>query len=645
MTGRTERADRLPPPDGAEHWWQSRPVRWSAAAGVLLAVGFASEQLTAAPAWIVTAAYVVAALVGARFFAVEALTELARERKIGIELLMTTAAAIAGVLGMWEEAAALAFLYSISEALEEFTEDRTRGAIRRLMDLAPKRVRRLDAAGAETEVGLEELAVADRFVVRPGETVATDGTVLEGVSAVNEAAVTGENVPVEKEPGTLVFAGTLNTTGALIVKATATVEHNTLAKIVHLVTEAQERKGRGELFMTRFARLYSPAVLALGVLVAVAGGILTADWTTWLTRAAVVLVAAAPCALVISIPITYVAAMGRAGRRGVLIKGGVHLEELAKVTVVALDKTGTITANRPRLVAAHPAAGVSEAGLLRLAAAAEARSEHPLAKAVLAAAGDRGIDVPTVDEFTALPGAGARARLDGRRLLVGSPALMTSRSIALDQFTGVVTGLQDQAATAIVLAETGPDGERVLGVLGIADTIREEASAAIAALRHHGVDRVVILTGDNTRAARVISDQVGADEYYAELKPQDKATAVAGLQAEHGHVAMVGDGINDAPALAAADVGIAMGAAGSDVAIETADVALMGDDLDTLAEAVRIGRRTRTVVRQNVTLGLAILTVLVPGALLGVLSLPAAVLAHEITEILVIANGVRMARA
>jgi Cd2+/Zn2+-exporting ATPase len=235
--------------------------------------------------------------------------------------------------------------------------------------------------------------------------------------------------------------------------------------------------------------------------------------------------------------------------------------------------------------------------------------------------------------------------LDGRQLLIGSPALMTSRSIAVDQLTGVLTGLQDQAATAIVLAETGPDGERVLGVLGIADTIRGEASTAIAALRRHGVDRVVILTGDNTRAARVISDQVGADEYYAELKPQDKATAVAGLQAEHGHVAMVGDGINDAPALAAADVGIAMGAAGSDVAIETADVALMGDDLDTLAEAVRIGRRTRTVVRQNVTLGLAILAVLVPGALLGVLSLPAAVLAHEITEILVIANGARMARA
>ena len=309
-------------------------------------VGFVAEQVGDAHGWWLTAVFVASTLAGMRYFALEALRELWHEREIGIELLMTVAAFTAGALGLWEEAAALAFLYSISEALEEFTEDRTRGAIRALMDLAPKRVNRL-VDGREEEIDLDELRVGDRFVVRPGEAIATDGVVIEGRSAVNEAAITGESVPVEKSVGSKVIAGTLNATGSFVVEATATAEDNTLARIVHLVTEAQEEKGRGEQFMSRFARRYSPAVLALGVLVALVGGLATGEWSKWLERAATVLVAAAPCALVISIPVTYVAAIGNASRKGILIKGGIYLEELAQMRVLAVDKTGTITQGKP----------------------------------------------------------------------------------------------------------------------------------------------------------------------------------------------------------------------------------------------------------------------------------------------------------
>ncbi len=345
--------------------------------------------------------------------------------------------------------------------------------------------------------------------------------------------------------------------------------------------------------MTRFARRYSPAVLAAGVLVAVAGGLATGNWATWLTRAAVVLVAAAPCALVISIPVTYVAAIGRAGRRGVLIKGGVHLEQLARVTVVALDKTGTITAGRPRLTAARPAAGISEQDLIALAAPAESRSEHPVAKAIIAAAPERALPVPAAAQFASLPSAGATATAAGRHLVIGSPELMASRGISLDGLDDTLTQMQDQAATAVILAGDTPAGGTALGVLAVADTIRDGAREAIVAMRGYGVQHVVMLTGDNPRAAAVISAQAGADQFRAGLKPDSKARAITALQKTSGHVAMVGEGVNDAPALAAADVGIAMAAAGSDVALETADVALMGDDLAALAEALRIGRRTR----------------------------------------------------
>ncbi|MCL1693292.1 MAG: cation-translocating P-type ATPase [Actinomycetia bacterium] len=623
---------------GGERFWRNREVQWSAASGILLVVGFVSGLSGAGilSTWV----FVVATVVGARFFAAEAIELLVEDRVVGIELLMTVAALTAGVLGLWGEAATLAFLYSISEALEEFTEDRTRHAIRALMDLAPKRATRLIPGGGEEVIDVDQLRVDDRFLVRPGQAVATDGTVEDGESAIDESSVTGEPIPVEKVPGDQVFAGTLNTSGALVVAATATSADNTLARIVHLVTEAQEQKGHSERRMRKFSRRYSPAVLAGGALVALVGGIVTGDWSTWMLRAATVLVAAAPCALVISIPVTYVAAMGNAGRHGVLIKGGVHLESLAVVRVLALDKTGTLTRGKPKVVEVLPLNKFTEDRIVSIAAAVESRSEHPLARAVCDYSQEAGVDPPPITKFRSLVGAGAEATIEGIRYTVGSPSLAANNGVNLDAASATIASLQDRGLTVIVVA----DPDRALGLLGIADVIRENARDAIQQLHSLGIEQLVMLTGDNQRTAAAVATEVGVDAYDAELRPEEKSTAVRALGETHGHVGMVGDGVNDAPALAAADVGIAMGAAGSDVALETADVVLMADDLTRLVDAVRIGRRTRRVVRQNLALSFVILIVLIPGALVGWLALPAAVLAHELSEFAVIANGMRMAR-
>ncbi len=619
--------------------WDAAPVRWSISAGALLAVGFVVGR-TGAPAAIPTGIYVLATVVGARFFAAEAVEELIEEREIGIELLMAVATVVAGLLGEWGEAASLAFLYSISEALEEFTEDRTRAAIRKLLDLAPRRVTRLHDDGREEEVELDDLVVGDRFLVRPGQNVATDGVVAEGRTAIDESAVTGESLPVEKGPGDRVFAGTSNAHGALVVQATATAADNTLAKVVELVSDAQERTGRGEQFMHRFARIYSPAVLGAGVLIAVLGGLISGDWNVWLLRSATVLVAAAPCALVISIPVTYVAAIGNASRKGVLIKGGIYLEELGRLRVVAMDKTGTLTRGQPQLVEVRTPEGRDDDVVLGIASAVERLSEHPLARAVVTAAAERGVRVPAAEGFEATTGGGAHATVDGVRHVIGSPGFVEDQGHDLGTVRVEVEMLQEEGSTVVLLA----DDRAVLGVLAIADTVREQSVRAISDLHDLGIEHVVMLTGDNPRTAKSIADQVGIDEVGAGLSPQDKAAHVQRLNDRFRHVAMVGDGVNDAPPLATASVGIAMGTAASDIAVETADVALMADDLHKLTEAIRIGRRTRQVVRQNLVLSFVILAVLVPGALVGLIGLPLAVLAHELSELVVIANGTRMAR-
>lgn len=632
-------------PKGLPKPWRNPKVVTSALSGVLLLVGWVGG-FAGLPEATSTAIYLVAIVVGGYYFGREAVEELIFERQVGIELLMSVAAIVATLMGQAAEGATLVFLYSISEAAEGYTEEKTRAAVRALMDLMPK-VALIVRDGAELEIPVEEVRVDDVFIVKPGQAMATDGIVVSGASSVNEAPVTGESMPVEKHPGDQVFAASLNGEGALRVRATKTFAENTLSRIIHMVEEAQERKGSSQRFIDRFGKRYSPAVLLIGALIAILPPLLLAGaWDTWILRATVFVVAAAPCALVISIPITMVAALGTAARRGVLIKGGLYVEELAKIRVVALDKTGTLTQGEPEVTDVLPARRASSSrsaasDILALAAGVETMSEHPLAKAIVRHAHAQGVTFAQASDFRAMTGAGGQAQANGATVYIGSPELFEAHlRMDLRDLRDDILRLQEEGKTAVLVG----DERSVQGLIALRDRIRPNARAAIEALHDLGVEKVVMLTGDNERTARAIARELGIDEVYAGLKPEDKLVKVRELAA-HGHVAMVGDGVNDAPALAEATVGVAMGAAGSDVALETADVELMADDLEKLVYALGLARRNETVVRQNLGLSAVVIGLLVIGAVAGLLNLPAAVLAHEISEFVVIGSGLRMLKA
>lgn len=620
--------------------WRNPKVLASIASGVLLLAGWLLGRATGADQISLTI-YLAAIAIGGYHFGREAIEELIFEREVGIEFLMATAAIAATALGAAEEGAMLVFLYSISEAAEGYTEEKTRSAIRALMELAPKTatVRR---DGGEIEVPAEELVPGDIFIVRPGQAIATDGVVLIGASSVNQAPVTGESVPVEKQPDDTVFAGSINGEGALEVRATRTFAQNTISRIISMVEEAQEGKGKSQRFIERFGARYSPAVLLVGILIAIAPPLLgLGAWTMWISRAVVFVVAAAPCALVISIPITLVAALGTGARHGVLIKGGVHVEELAKVRVVALDKTGTITRGEPDVTDFVPLNARKDTEVVAVAAGIENRSQHPLGRAIIRYAVSRGVPLAEVTDFRSLTGAGAAARYGNQLIYIGSPQLFASQlDIGLSDIEAEIARLQAEGKTVVLIG----DDNAVWGMLAVRDNVRPNARSAIAALHGVGIQKVVMLTGDNRRTAEAIAREVGIDEVYSDLKPEDKLARIREIRSRKGHVAMVGDGVNDAPALAEASVGIAMGAAGTDVALETADVALMADDLEKLVYAFHLARRNQTLVRQNLVLSILVIGVLVIGAVTGSFTLPVAVIGHEISEFIVIGNGLRMLR-
>ncbi len=609
-----------------ETLWQVSEIRFAAVAGVLLAAGYGSGW-AGAPEAVVLVLKAAALAVGAWAFVPGTLRSLAKGG-IGVGTLMTVAAIGAVLLGEVGEAAMLAFLYSISEGLEEYSVARTRRGLRALLDLVPAQAKVI-RDGTEHSVAPEELRIGDTMVVRPGERIATDGEITSGRTALDTSVITGESVPVEAGPGDEVFAGSINGTGVLEIAVTTTAADNSLARIVKIVEAEQARKGADQRLADRIAKPLVPGVMIAAVLIAAIGSLL-GDPLTWIERALVVLVAASPCALAISVPVTVVAAVGAASKFGVLIKGGAAVETLGRVRTVALDKTGTLTRNRPAVIEVATAGDATREQVLAVAAALEERSEHPLARAVLAEA-----DVTEhATDVDAVTGAGLTGDLNGRTVRLGRPGWIDAGPLA-----ETVQRMQAGGATAVLAEDDGA----LIGAIAVRDELRPEAREVVAELRRDGYE-VAMLTGDNHATAAALAREAGIEVVHAQLRPEDKARIVGELR-QKAPTAMVGDGVNDAPALASADLGIAMGAMGTDVAIETADVALMGEDLRHLPQALAHARRSRAIMWQSVGLSLAIIVGLMPAALFGVLGLAAVVLVHEIAEVVVIANGVRAGRA
>jgi len=563
-----------------------------------------------------------------------------RRLRPDMNLLMTIAVVGAVGIGEWFEAATVAFLFALSLALESWSVGRARRAIARLLDLVPPTARLVTPQG-EREVHPSEIPVGARVAIRPGERLALDGRVVAGRSTLDQAPITGESRPIEKQPGDDVFAGSINGAGALEVETTAPAEATMLAKILRLVEEAQARRSPSERWVDRFAAIYTPCVFAAALAVALLPPLLGgASWSEWGYRALVLLVIGCPCALVVSTPVAIVAGLAAAARHGVLIKGGAYLEAPAALRAFAFDKTGTLTHGRPRVLAVIPLSGHDEHELLERLAALEARSEHPLAAAIRDYAAAKGIAAPPAEDFRAFEGKGAAGRVGGRAFWVGSHRYLEERGQETPEVHSRLEAMSQAGQTAVVVGNES----HVCGLVAIADGVRADARAALEDLRRLGIETIVMLTGDNRGTAEAIARETGVSEVRAELLPDEKVEAIQDLVERYGAVAMVGDGINDAPALARATLGIAMGGAGSDAAIETADVALLSDDLSRLPWLVRHSRQTLTVIRQNIGFALAVKALFVALTFLGAASLWAAIAADMGAALLVVANALRLLR-
>ncbi|PMB97777.1 heavy metal translocating P-type ATPase [Brevibacterium luteolum] len=619
----------------ARRWWQKPEMVTLAVAAVLLVAGLVVEwTIHSEP--VALALFWGAILIGG-VYPLRSAIRAVRHKRLTITVLLVVAAIGAIALGVIEEAAMLVVIFSLGEAMEAYATDKARGSISALMELAPPTANRLNDDGATKTVAVEELHPGDVVLVRPGERLPTDGAVIDGASWVDASPVTGESVPVEATAGTEVFGGSLNGNGVLRIEVTKEYYDTVLARVIEQVEEAQANRSGAERFADKFGAVYTPAMFALAIAVALVLPLLGFEWREAIYRALVVLVVSCSCALIISVPVSVVTAIARGARDGILIKGGIYLERLADIKAVAFDKTGTLTRGRPTLAQVTPLDGISEDEALTLAAAVETGSEHPIATAIVAGARDRGLTIPAVQDARALPGAGMEATLDGRTLHIGRP---TDEDRTDGTAGPALAHAEAEGCTAVVLR----DDTRPLAVVAVADQLRPDAESTLTELRDLGVERVLMLTGDNATVARSTAQALGLDDYRAELLPEDKSAAIRELREKHGVIAMVGDGVNDAPALANADLAIAMGAASTDVALETADVALMADELDRLPAAIRLSRRARNNIKINIALSLTVVAILIVAALAGWMSLTTGLLLNEGSAALIILNGLRMLR-
>ena len=624
-----------PRPSAAETGFRDRLV-WGS--GLALGAGMLMQlsETAAAFAWIPSAA---AILLGGVQTGRRALTSL-RARVLDINVLMLVAGAGAMILGEWSEGASVVFLFALAQLLESRAMARARGAIRALMDLAPAEA--LVRHGLiERRVPVDDVCVGDAIVVRPGEKIPLDGRVQAGESHVNQSPVTGESLPVEKAAGSEVFAGTINGRGALEIVVTRLRRDSTLARIVHLVERAQAQRAPSQTFVDRFARIYTPLVLALAVLVATAAPLVFGgSWADWIYKSLVLLVISCPCALVISTPVSIVSALAAAARKGVLIKGGARLERLAAVRCVAFDKTGTLTRGELRVVGVQSTDGAGPPEVLRLAASLESRSEHPIGRAIVEYAQIENLALAGPAGFQALPGLGAEGVVDSHRIVVGNHRLFEERGLCTTNAHEHAEAMAASGCTPVLVARGG----QAIGLIGVADEPREMAKEVVEMVREHGVEHVVLLTGDHEVAAKALAASLGITDYRAGLLPEDKVAAVEELRRRYGVLAMVGDGVNDAPALATADVGIAMGVAGTDAALETADVALMADELPKIPFAIRLSRAAARNIRVNIAFSLALKAAFLVMAFAGMATLWMAVVADMGASLIVIANALRLLR-
>lgn len=582
--------------------------------------------------------YVLGIIVGSYLFTEEGVEKVIKKKNVNIDLLMTIGIVGAAILGEWNEALLLTALYATSEAVESYTKDKTRTAIRALMDLVPKKAL-VKRSGKEEIVAAESLKLGDIIIVKPGEAIATDGTIKSGSASINQAAITGESIPVFKQAGDQVFSGTINEDGLLEIEVTKDYQENTISKIIHLVENAQKEKGKKQQIVEKFGNIYSPFVLVAAIGITVIPTLLGGSLSEWFNHAIIFIIGAEPAVLAISVPLAFAAAIGSAGKHGVLIKGGVYLEELASIRAIAFDKTGTLTKGKPVLMDILPLEGATHAELIQIAGSLAANSNHPLNRAVHTHIAEEKIQLMPVSNFQSITGSGVQGVIGSEEFKMGSPNFFAGPGqnvSALPQFKK----LSEEGKTVTFVGTS----KKLYGLLAILDTPRLEAKEMLSGLSKLGV-KSIMLTGDHALVAQSIGRELGISEVASELKPADKVNKIINLKGKYGHVGMVGDGVNDAPALAESSVGMAMGTAGTDAALEAANVALLGDDLLKIPYAIKLAKATKKIVMQNLVFSIGLLSATIILAVFSLTSMSTLLLIHEGGEVLVILNGLRLFRS